>query len=167
MGGLAMAGINPVIADDSDTRASASLVTPVSILSGEPLEFGELTVPASGECLYALSPEGSFSVLGAGCMLISGQALPARFEVGCGQAGTSVRYEVSFVNSAPAGAIFEAGRAPVQIDGAEPGNHSQVRPCDGDGTTVVSIGGQLRVTASAPSGFSGPVGTIRLEANFE
>jgi hypothetical protein len=155
-------------ADEADMDASATFVAPVSIQAGEPLEFGQVSIPASGECAYEIAPDGGVSATGAaGCGHVSGATYPARFEVSCGQTGAAVRYEITFLNAAPTGSVFEAPNAPVRIDGAPAGGLSQVRPCDGDGVSAVAIGGRLRVSASAPSGFAGRVGTIRLEANFE
>lgn len=155
-------------AETTDVEASAAFVAPVSILSAEPLTFGQLAVPASGECTYTLSPTGSVTASGGGtCAFIDAKALAARFEIGCGQSGAAVRYEITYINAAPAGSTFEAPANPVRIDAAQAGGLSQVRPCDTDGISVVSAGGQLRVSASAPRSFKGRVGTIRLEAVFE
>lgn len=161
----ALTGLTPACAQDGE--ANAAFTTPVQIMTIDDLVFGTVIVPLSGSCTYAVPASGSAIASGAsGCEFVSGLQAPAGFEVGCG-ANVLTRYEVFYDNLAPAGANFSSGVAPMKIDGHNAGGPLQIHPCDSDGLSLVSLGGVLTVSSSASDGFSGRVGTIRLEAVYD
>ncbi|MAI91221.1 DUF4402 domain-containing protein [Ponticaulis sp.] len=155
------------LATEGDVTASAELVTPIDILGEGDLSFGTLAIPRTGSCVYDVSAIGTLSASGAtDCQGLSGQSLPAEFSVAC-DADALVTFELIYTNSAPAGATFSSPSNPMSIDGFGAGSALQTIACDTDGLSDVTAGGRLTVTPSASSGFSGQVGTIRLEAQYE
>lgn len=167
---LAFASLLPctaVLAQDAEGQASASLLTPLSIAAIEGLEFGMLAVSPAGECIYTIDPSGQVSKSGDGrCAFISGATFNGRFEVDCG-ADTLVQFSLFYTDLAPDGASFGPSPDPMQVDAAKPASAFQLLACDKDGRSVVRAGGRLLVTPKALSGFSGQVGTIRLEVKYD
>lgn len=162
-----MAAPTLAAADMMDTTASAAMVSPLQITSAAPLEFGTVVIPKLGQCIYTLGPDDILqSSGGTDCTALSGTPLAANFEVGCA-ANVQVRFDLIYTNTAPTGASFGAGTAPMDIDGRGAGSVTQILPCDSDGQTVVRAGGTLSVTPQAPDSFSGDVGTIRLEIIYD
>lgn len=159
--------VMPSVASEADVTASAELVTPIDIVGEGDLSFGTLAVPRTGTCVYDVTATGG-SVLSGGseCQFLAGQILQAEFSVAC-EADALVTYEVIYTNSAPSGATFSAPSNPMAIDGFAASGALQTRACDADGLSDVNAGGRLTVTPSAPSSFTGQVGTIRLEAQYE
>jgi len=162
-----LAAVPFAMADTLSVDASAALVTPLSVSSGAPMEFGTLTVPQAGECTYAIAPVGTFTATGgADCQRLSGTPLPAAFIVRCA-ADALVTFDVRYTNGAPAGATFGAPPTPVAVDARTPGALFQTHPCDSDGESTVAAGGQLTVTPEASDTSLAVVGTVTLEASYE
>jgi hypothetical protein len=150
-----------------DAEANATLAAPIQIQTTDDLVFGTVIVPLSGSCTYGVPPSGAPTVSGgSGCAFISGVQVPAGFEVRCG-ASVLTRYEVNFDDLAPTGTSFSSPALPMKIDGHDAGGALQLHPCDTDGLSLVSLGGVLTVSATASGGFSGRVGTIRLEVAYD
>ena len=154
-------------AQEAEGDAAATLLTPLAIVAVEGLEFGILAVSPAGDCLYALDPAGTTSKSGDGrCAFLSGATYNGRFKVDCG-ADKLVQFSLFYTDLAPAGVTFGAPADPMQVDAAKPGGLFQLLSCDSDGRSVVKAGGSLLVTPKAQSGFSGRVGTIRLEVSYD
>ena len=157
----------PMSSQSLDVDAAAKLVKPIVIETGSALEFGELSIPAAGTCVYQVTPAGSVSASqGNGCQFVSGDVFPAEFTVACGDNNASVRFEVIYTDASPSGVAFSAPKDPMQIDGAPAGDQVQSLSCDADGISLVRAGGKLSVGSDAEP-FEGRVGSIRLEASFE
>ena len=158
---------NIVNAEMFDLPASTTMVTPLSITSAAPLEFGTVTVPKVGDCIYVLNTDSEISASGGPeCTALSGMPESGHFVLSCG-AYQSVIFEVFYTNTAPSGAVFGAPPKPADIDGRGSGPAMQLLPCDRDGMSDIRVGGQLSITPNAPSAFSGEVGTIRLEVTYD
>lgn len=154
-------------AAESELNASAELVTPIDIIGVGDLSFGTLAVPRQSTCTYDVSATGVTNVSGgAECQFLAGQALSAEFSVACA-ADELVTYELIYTNSAPSGVTFSAPSNPMAIDGFGAGAVLQTQACDSDGLSDVTAGGRLTITTNSPDTFSGNVGTIRLEAQYE
>jgi hypothetical protein len=168
---LASAGLAGTLAAqdlpvDIQTDASASLLQPLAIMAAQPLEFGTLAIPQNGECIYEIDVAGRANAPGGICQFIGGDRFPARFTLSCA-ANSLVQFQVIHTDSAPAGAVFAAPSGAMDIDGSGAGPAFQTRPCDGDGTSDIAAAGRLTVSAGATHGFTGPVGTIRLEVAYD
>lgn len=158
---------SPVLAQETTIDADATLVTPMVIVASEGMRFGTIAVSNGGECIYEIAPDGTASKQGENrCAFLSGFPTAATFEIDCG-AGALVRMELIHANLAPTGAVFSATALPMTVDGANAGSAMQILPCDGDGRTVVRAGGRLVTTPEASAGFTGRVGTIRLEVVYD
>lgn len=156
----------PAFAGPDQASAGAELTTPIDIIAQGDLVFGTVAIPRSGDCSYTVSSRSEPSATQREeCRFLSGEPLAGEFSVSCG-ANQTVTFEAIFTNAAPTGALFSAGDAPMEIDGLGAGEALQIRPCDKDGFSEVRVGGTLTVSPGAPDGFSGEVGTIRLEANY-
>lgn len=166
--GIVLGLCQPVFAADMiDTTVSVSMVSPLQINSASPMEFGVVTIPKAGSCDYALGPDGNLQASGGSdCAALSGTPMPAEFSVSCA-ADTQVRFDISYTNSAPSGASFGAGTAPMNIDGRGAGGVVQVLPCDTDGLSEVRAGGLLSVTPAVGTDFTGEIGTITLEVIYD
>lgn len=163
---LALSPVVPSMAQEADTDATATLVQPLVITGAQPLEFGMLAIPAQGECIYEVDTAGRGNTPAGVCQFIGANQFPARFRLNCA-ASTLVQFQLVYTDSAPAGATFSAPPAAMDIDGNGAGALFQTRPCDTDGTSQISAAGRLTVRAGAVHGFSGPVGTIRLEVAYD
>ena len=164
--GLAIAASAIAHAGEATGPASAGLATPVDVQAEGDLTFGVVAVPREAACAYTVTPRGNVQATSRDeCRFLSGKPLNAAFSVAC-SAGQMVTFEAVFTNTAPAGATFEAGDDPMEIDGLGEGAAVQVQACDKDGLSEVRIGGRLTVTPDAPSSFTGEVGSIRLEAAY-
>ncbi len=167
IGALLTFGWGQAFAAEGDVIAAAELVTPIDIVGIGDLNFGTLAVPRTVSCTYDVAANGAASSSGgAECQFLSGQPLQAEFSVACG-ADELVTYEVIYSSSSPSGVTFGAPSNPMSIDGFGAGSALQTQACDSDGLSDVNAGGRLTVTPSAPDTFSGQVGTIRLEAQYE
>lgn len=154
-------------AQEAEAQASASMLAPLTIAAVEGLEFGMVAVSPEGDCRYSIDPSGQASKSGDGrCALLSGATFNGRFEVDCG-ADALVQFSLFYTDLAPDGASFGPSAQPMQVDAGAPASAFQVLACDSDGRSVVRAGGSLLVTPRAPSGFSGQVGTIRLEVKYD
>lgn len=153
-------------AKEAEADATATLVQPLVITGAQPLEFGMLAIPAQGECIYEVDTAGRGNSPAGVCQFIGADQFPARFSLNCA-ASTLVQFQLIYSDSAPAGATFSAPPAAMDIDGNGAGALFQTRPCDTDGTSQISAAGRLTVRAGAAHGFSGPVGTIRLEVAYD
>lgn len=151
---------------ESTTDASASLLQPLVITAAQPLEFGVLAIPYEGECLYEVDVTGRVNAPGGVCQFLGGDRFPARFTLSCA-AGALVQFQVIHTSTAPSGALFAAPAGAMEVDGSGAGPAFQARPCDGDGISQVAAAGRLTVRAGTTHGFSGPVGTIRLEVAYD
>tara|TARA_Y100000052_G_C2952225_1_gene88005 strand:+ start:1804 stop:2361 length:558 start_codon:yes stop_codon:yes gene_type:complete len=146
--------------------ASAKMMTPVDIVGEGDLAFGTVAIPRTETCVYELTPRSeTLSSKSDECRFLSGSPIAAEFSVACSPS-QPVTFEAIFTNSAPTGTSFGAGTNSLEIDGLGAGDILQVQSCDKDGFSEVRVGGRLSVTPNAPEGFSGEVGTIRLEANY-
>jgi hypothetical protein len=153
-------------AQETETDASATMVQPLSITGAQPLEFGTVAIPTQGECIYEIDTAGR-PVSPAGlCQFISADQFPARFSLNCA-ASTLVQFQLVYTDRAPVGAFFAAPPAAMDIDGNGAGALFQTRPCDTDGTSQITAAGRLTVRAATAHGFSGTVGTIRLEVAYD
>ena len=150
-----------------DANAAAEFLSPVEITTSRDLDFGVVTTPHSSNCIYTIAPDGTQSATGDRmCGFVSGLAGSASFEVLC-QPDTSVFIELVYSNSAPSGASFGPNVTPLSWDSSSAGPAAQIAPCDADGQSIANAGGELIVTPTAPPGFSGQVGLIRLEVAYE
>ncbi len=156
----------PGAAQDIETDATASFIQPLMITGAQPLEFGTLAIPPQGECLYELDVAGRTNTPGGICQFIGGDRFPARFTVSCA-ANALVQFQMVHTSTAPQGAAFSAPSEMMDVDGAGAGPAFQTRPCDGDGITEIAGAGRLTVRAGTPHGFTGAVGTIRLEIAYD
>lgn len=155
------------MAQESSIQADATLVAPLAIVASEGLSFGTLAVSMGTSCIYEVLPDGTTNKSGdARCAFLSGLPIPAKFELDCGP-GAMVRMELVHANLAPTGATFTTIARPMTVDGAGAGAAMQVLPCDSDGRSVIHAGGRLTTTPAAGTGFSGRVGTIRLEVIYD
>lgn len=163
---LVLPMMSPAFAAEDILLASAKMVTPVDIVGLGDLAFGTVAIPRSENCIYEVSPRDEvISSKSDECRFLSGSPIAAEFSVACSPS-EPMTFEVIFTNSAPTGASFSAGTNSLEIDGLGAGDILQVQSCDKDGFSEVRVGGRLTVTPNAPEGFSGEVGTIRLEANY-
>jgi hypothetical protein len=151
---------------DAATDASASLLQPLAITGAQPLEFGTLAIPPQGECVYEIDVAGRANAPGGICQFLGQDRFPARFTLSCA-ARALVQFQVIHTDAAPAGAVFAAPAAAMEIDGAGAGAAFQSRPCDADGISEIAAAGRLTVRAGALHGFTGTVGTIRLEVAYD
>lgn len=156
----------PAAAQDTSTDAGATLLQPLVIASSGPLEFGVVAIPATGTCTYVIGTAGEALGAGGACQWLGGDRYPANFTINCA-GGAQVQFELTYTDEAPEGAHFSAPEKAMDVDGAGPAGTFQARPCDADGTSEISAAGQLDVEAGTASGFSGRVGTIRLEVAYE
>ncbi|KPF62441.1 hypothetical protein [Porphyrobacter sp. AAP60] len=163
---LGAAAALPCMAQESETDASASLIQPLVINGAQPLEFGTLAIPPQGECVYELDVAGRTNAPGGICQFIGGDRFAARFTLSCA-ASALVQYQMIHTNTAPAGAEFSAPSGVMEVDGAGPGPAFQTLPCDTDGISEVAGAGRLIVRAGTVHGFTGAVGTIRLEVAYD
>ena len=164
---VCVASFSSAYADMEDITANAKISSPLTISSASSLEFGEVTRPNTGQCDYELGPDSELIVSGGSdCMAMSGTPFAAEFTINCA-VDVLVRFELTYENQAPDGAVFSAGENSMDIDGRGAGDVLQVTGCDSDGQTQVSAGGRLSVTPTAPDDFTGTVGTIRLEAIYD
>lgn len=170
---MAILGCSPLLmltgvaqAQDSEVPASAALVQPLSITGSQPLDFGTVVKPATGSCHYDVPPVGAATIQGQACQYVGGDQAPARFTLQC-PPGALIQFQLVYTDRGPAGTSFAPGDSPVAIDSGSPATPFQVQPCDTDGLTTVAAGGRLSVTAAAAHGFSGTVGTIRLEVAYD
>lgn len=151
---------------ESATDATASFIQPLVISGAQPLEFGTLAIPPQGECAYELDVAGRANVPGGICQFVGGDRFAARFTVSCA-ASALVQYQMIHTNTAPAGAEFSAPANMMDVDGAGAGPAFQTLPCDTDGISEVAGAGRLIVRAGTVHGFTGAVGTIRLEVAYD
>ena len=163
LAGTAAAQVLPA---ESTADANASLLQPLAITGAQPLEFGTLAIPHQGECIYEVDVAGRPNAPGGICQFIGGDRFPARFTLSCA-ARSLVQFQVIHTDAAPTGARFAAPPAAMEIDGAGAGAAFQTRPCDADGISEIAAAGRLTVSAGALHGFTGPVGTIRLEVAYD
>jgi hypothetical protein len=156
----------PGAAQDIETDATASFIQPLMITGAQPLEFGTLAIPPQGECLYEVDVAGRTNTPVGICQFIGGDRYPARFTVSCA-ANALVQFQMIHTSTAPQGAVFSAPAGVMDVDGAGAGPAFQTRPCDSDGITEIAGAGRLTVRAGTPHGFTGAVGTIRLEIAYD
>ncbi|MET0371324.1 MAG: DUF4402 domain-containing protein [Sphingobium sp.] len=161
-------GLSPMgMAQESNVEANATLIAPLSIVASEGLSFGTLAVSMGTSCIYEVLPDGTTNKSGdQRCAFLSGAPTAATFELDCGP-GAMVRMEVIHSNLAPTGAEFAALARPMAVDSAPAGAAMQLLPCDSDGRSVIHAGGRLTTRPTAGIGFSGRVGTIRLEVIYD
>ena len=163
---LVLPTISSANAAEDILMASAKMMTPVDVVGEGDLSFGTVAIPRTGNCEYELTPRSeTLAPKSEECRFLAGSPIAAEFSVACSPS-QPVTFEAIFTNSAPTGASFGSGNNSLEIDGLGAGDVLQVQSCDKDGFSEVRGGGRLTVTPNAPEGFSGEVGTIRLEANY-
>jgi hypothetical protein len=163
---LAIAVPARLSAQDAEADASATMIQPIAITGAQPLEFGIVAIPTQGECIYEIDTAGRTGSPVGLCQFISADQFPARFSLNCA-ASTLVQFQLIYTDRAPAGASFAAPPAAMDIDGNGAGPLFQTRPCDTDGTSQITAAGRLTVRSATAHGFSGTVGTIRLEVAYD
>ncbi len=158
-GGNALAGAvmaalwaTPTAAQETQGRASALVLRPMSLISVEPLDFGSV-IPSATTGFVTVAPSGSVTSSG-GVIAASGDARPARF---AGQ-GSADRVVIRTGSNQ----IFLTGPGtPMRVDdfeigaltGLSPiGNGNNYRITATDGVIGFAVGARLRVNANQTEG---------------